>query len=150
LVLFGALSNEVFLVFICLFYTNYQIEQEERAKIDAIKEEERKKATEAIERWKENQKLQSIQEQETVREELTVSHEEGAFKDEEVDTLEKKGDSSLTEVHQKSQKPATRKQPSHNKQMANGIVNQTLCIRLSPHTAGRRNRFEVRESELWK
>ncbi|KAJ7380235.1 hypothetical protein OS493_010950 [Desmophyllum pertusum] len=73
-----------------------KLEQEERARIDAIKEEERKKATEAIERWKDNQKGQPSNEQETSTEEMTQSQE--------VDMLETKVDSSIEETQKTSKK----------------------------------------------
>ena len=88
-----------------------QLEQEERARIDAIKDEERKKATEAIERWKENQKVQSSEEQEISKEEITER-----WKDNKSTT---KVDSSIEETQKPqktSEKPAVKKLQSHSKQ----------------------------------
>lgn len=88
-----------------------QLEQEERARIDAIKEEERKKATEAIERWKENQKVQSSKEQEISKVEITELPEDNMSAT--------KVDSSIGETQEAqkiTEKPATKRLQSHNKQ----------------------------------
>lgn len=61
-----------------------KIEQEERAKIETIKEEECKNAMEAIERWKEIQRLQSSQEHKCSKvEEHRISHVETSSRDKE-------------------------------------------------------------------
>ena len=88
-----------------------QLEQEERARIDAIKEEEHKKATEAIERWKETQKVQSNKEQEILKEEITELQKDN------IST--KKVDSSIEETQETqntSEKRAVKKLQSHSKQ----------------------------------
>lgn len=85
-----------------------QLEQEERARIDAIKEEERKKATEAIERWKENQKVQSSKEQETSKEEITELQEDNISAT--------KVDSSIEEIQE-----VEKKLQSHKKQQPHGM-----------------------------
>lgn len=97
-------------------YVCYQLEQEERARIDAIKEEERKKATEAIERWKENQQVQSSKEQERSKQEITEI--------EEVNMSKTNVDSSIEETKemQKTNKKPVAKNP-HNKQQRNGMNN---------------------------
>ncbi|CAH3169325.1 unnamed protein product [Porites lobata] len=102
-----------------------KIEQEERAKIDAIKEEERKKATEAIERWKENQKLHVTQEIETSKEVHLVMDDnkdsELEFKDEKPDIKETKVVESDGETQMMtSYKPAVKVQPSHNNKRTTG------------------------------
>lgn len=98
----------------------FQIEQEERAKIDAIKEEEHKNAMEAIERWKENQRLQSNQEQESLKQSMTGSHEEPMSRNKEDDLPEMNADINVSEMQETNQKPAVKKQPSHNKQRTSG------------------------------
>lgn len=88
-----------------------KLEQEERARIDAIKDEERKKATEAIERWKETQKVQSNKEQEILKEEITELQKDN------IST--KKVDSSIEETQETqntSEKRAVKKLQSHSKQ----------------------------------
>ena len=111
-----------FIISICIFYVYHQIEQEERANIDAIKEEERKKATEAIERWKENQRLQSSQEQESLKE-VTIMEDNRdiklEYRDKEPDIEETKVD----KTQKTSQKPTAKKQTHHNKQRTTGIFN---------------------------
>ena len=95
----------------CLRVYFVQLEQEERARIDAIKEEERKKATEAIERWKENQKVQSSKEQEISKVEITELPEDNMSAT--------KVDSSIGETQEAqkiTEKPATKRLQSHNKQ----------------------------------
>ena len=88
-----------------------QLEQEERARIDAIKEEERKKATEAIERWKENQKVQSSKEQEISKVEITELPEDNMSGTKVDLTIEE------TQEGQKiTEKPATKRLQSRNKQ----------------------------------
>lgn len=98
----------------------FQIEQGERAKIDAIKEEEHKNAMEAIERWKENQRLQSNQEQESLKQSMTGSHEEPMSRDREDDLPEMNADIDVSKMQETNQKPAVKKQPSHNKQRTSG------------------------------
>ena len=123
---FAALVMCFLLLFICIFYVNYQIEQEERANIDAIKEEECKKATEAIERWKENQRWQSSREQESL-EEVTMMEDNRdsklEFRDKEPDIVEAKIDPSVDKTQKTNQKPTVKKQPCHNKQRTAGIFN---------------------------
>jgi len=114
---------------------NCQIEQEERAKIDAIKEEERKNATEAIERWKENQKLHVTREIETSREDHLVMddnkdmYSELEFKDEKPDIMETRVDQSDGET----QMMTSDKQPSHNNKritsmFSNILLRSRMCI----------------------
>lgn len=109
---------------------NCQIEQEERAKIDAIKEEERKKATEAIERWKENQKLRVTQEIETSKEvHLVMGNKDSEleFKDEKPDIKETKVAESDSETQMMtSYKPAVKVQPSHNNKRTTGMFSNIL------------------------
>ena len=99
-----------------------QLEQEERARIDAIKDEERKKATEAIERWKENQKVQSSKEQETELRKDNMSTT--------------KVDSSIEETQETlktSEKPAVKKLQSHSKQQQpHGMVLYNALLVLNP------------------
>lgn len=93
-----------------------QLEQEERTRIDAIKEEERKKATEAIERWKENQKVQSSKEQETSKEEITELQEDNISATKVDSSIEE-----IQEVEKTSEKPVTKKLQSHKKQQPHGM-----------------------------
>jgi len=88
-----------------------QLEQEERARIDAIKDEERKKATEAIERWKENQRVQSSTEPEILKEEITEQ-----WKDNMSGTKVDSSSEETQEAQKTSEKPAVKKLQSHNKQ----------------------------------
>ncbi|XP_020615164.1 dyslexia susceptibility 1 candidate gene 1 protein-like [Orbicella faveolata] len=88
-----------------------KLEQEERARIDAIKDEERKKATEAIERWKENQKVQSSREPEILKEEITEQ-----WKDNMSGTKVDSSSEETQEAQKTSEKPAVKKLQSHNKQ----------------------------------
>ena len=105
-----------------------QLEQEERARIDAIKDEERKKATEAIERWKENQKVQSSKEQEISKEEITELRKDN------MSTT--KVDSSIEETQETlktSEKPAVKKLQSHSKQQQpHGMVLYNALLVLNP------------------
>lgn len=94
------------------------MEEEEIARIDAIKEEERKKATEAIERWKENQKVQS-----SSKEEEKESSRDDVVQSEETDVPDAKADLNVEENHKPSEKPAVKKLQPHNKQRTNGINN---------------------------
>lgn len=88
-----------------------KLEQEERARIDALKDEERKKATEAIERWKENQKVQSSKEQEISKEEITELRKDN------MSTTKVDSSTEETQETQKtSEKPAVKKLQSHSKQ----------------------------------
>jgi len=103
------------------FFFN-QLEQEERARIDAIKDEECKKATEAIERWKENQKVQSSKEQEISKQEITEQWEDNMSAT--------KVDSSIEEMQEtqtKSEKTAVRKVQSHNKQQQQPLGMALYC-----------------------
>lgn len=90
-----------------------QLEQGERARIDAIKEEERKKATEAIERWKENQKLQP-----------TSIEEENSNVNQYEDTnmSATKADLAVGEYQEPLPKPATKKLAPYNKERTNGTT----------------------------
>lgn len=100
-----------------------KIEQEERANIDAIKEEECKKATEAIERWKENQRWQSSREQESLEEVTMIEDNRDSkleFRDKEPDIVEAKIDPSVDKTQKTNQKPTVKKQPCHNKQRTAG------------------------------
>lgn len=122
---------QVMISFNAYIIVNCQIEQEERAKIDAIKEEERRKATEAIERWKENQKLHVTREIETSKEDHLVmddnKHSELEFKDEKRDIMETKVDQSVGETHTlASHKPAVKMQPSHNNKRTTGMFSNLL------------------------
>ena len=122
---------QVIISFNVYVIVNCQIEQEERAKIDAIKEEERKKATEAIERWKENQKLHVAQEIETSKEVHLVMDDnkdnELEFKDEKPDIKETKVVESDGETQiMTSYKPAVKVQPSHNNKRTTGMFSNIL------------------------
>lgn len=122
---------QVIISFNVYVVVNCQIEQEERAKIDAIKEEERKKATEAIERWKENQKLHVTQEIETSKEDHLVMDDnkdsEPEFKDEKPDIKETKVDESDGETQMMtSYKPTVKVQPSHNNKRTTGMFSNIL------------------------
>lgn len=94
-----------------------QLEQEERARIDAIKEEERKKATEAIERWKENQKLQP-----TSIEEEKVASNSNVNQYEDTNMSATKADLEVGEYQEPLPKPATKKLAPYNKQRTNGTT----------------------------
>ena len=121
---------QVMISFDAYIIINCQIEQEERAKIDAIKEEERRKATEAIERWKENQKLHVTQEIETSKDHLVMDDNKDSeleFKDEKPDIMETKVDQSVGETQTlTSHKPAIKMQPSHNNKRTTGMFSNLL------------------------
>ena len=121
---------QVIISFNVYVIVNCQIEQEERAKIDAIKEEERKKATEAIERWKENQKLHVTQEIETSKEvHLVMGNKDSEleFKDEKSDIKDTKVVESDSEPQMMtSYKPAVKVQPSHNNKKTTGMFSNIL------------------------
>lgn len=91
-----------------------KLEQEERARIDAIKEEERKKATEAIERWKKNQKLQS-----TSIEEEKDSLKDNVIRSKDTFMSETNADLTVGKNHELIPKPAAKKQAPPNKQRTN-------------------------------
>lgn len=98
-----------------------KIEQQERAKIDAMKEEERRTAMEAIERWKENQRLQSDQDKESSKEKLAGSFTEAIPEDKEDNLSERtvNDDTSFNERQKTSQTSAVQKQTFNNKQRIN-------------------------------
>lgn len=106
-----------------MLFVDYQLEQEERARIDDIKEEERKKATEAIERWKENQKEQSREEQTSPKEEIAEVQEENTSATEVISNMEE-----TKETQKTSKKTAKKKLQSHNKQQTNGMNNSFHTI----------------------
>lgn len=91
-----------------------KLEQEERARIDAIKEEERKKATEAIERWKENQKLQP-----TSIEEEKVTSNSNVNQYEDTNMSATKADLEVGEYQEPLPKPAAKKLAPYNKERTN-------------------------------
>ncbi|XP_074632402.1 dynein axonemal assembly factor 4-like isoform X1 [Acropora palmata] len=88
-----------------------KIEQEERANFEAIKEEERKSAMQAIEHWKQGQRMQSYQEHKFSRENKpTASHVETTLKDKEETFLEGKVIQQADHTQKLRQKPAVEEQ----------------------------------------
>lgn len=87
-----------------------------------MKEEEHRTAMEAIERWKENQRLQSDQDKESSKEELAGSFTEAIPEDKEDNLSERtiNDDTSFNERQNTSQTSAVQKQTFNNKQRING------------------------------
>lgn len=89
-----------------------------------MKEEERRTAMEAIERWKENQRLQSDQDKESSKEKLAGSFTEAIPEDKEDNLSERtvNDDTSFIERQKTSQTSAVQKQTFNNKRRINGIL----------------------------